>query len=106
MSQKLQQLLNTLQTHPVVTSNEELNTLSKSIENEVTKLLKQVNKTEKTDNTSSANIDEKSGCYVFEGISGYFCPNCFDNQQQRVNTKRLNSKLRICPQCRASITPK
>ncbi len=105
MSQQLQQLLDTLQTHPIIEQNEELSSLSKSIKNEVASLLQQVNKTEATDNTQ-AKIDEKSGCYVFEGISGYFCPNCFDNYQQRINTKRLNSKLRICPQCRTSISPK
>ncbi|MFW5427431.1 MAG: hypothetical protein ACKE8G_06420 [Methylophagaceae bacterium] len=45
----------------------------------------------------------KSGCYVFADQKGFFCPNCYDNTGNKVSTKRLNSQLRVCPQCRASI---
>jgi predicted RNA-binding Zn-ribbon protein involved in translation (DUF1610 family) len=102
MTDKLHSLLQQLASHPLVTSNLELKKLSDSISHEIKALYtKDASKTD-----SAVTIDKKSGCYVFEGVSGFFCPSCFDKQQQRVNTKRLNSKLRVCPSCRASITPK
>ena len=45
----------------------------------------------------------KSGCYVFADQKGFFCPHCYDNDGNKVPTKRMNSKLRVCPTCRASI---
>jgi hypothetical protein len=54
---------------------------------------------------SLAEIDPQSGCYRFENEQAYYCPLCFDNSNQRVATKRLNSRLRVCPNCRASIKP-
>ncbi len=45
----------------------------------------------------------KSGCYIFSDEKGFFCPNCYDHAGQKVATKRLNSKLRVCPSCRISI---
>lgn len=45
----------------------------------------------------------KSGCYIFSGEKGFFCPQCYDKHDNKVATTRLNSKLRICPVCRASI---
>jgi hypothetical protein len=45
----------------------------------------------------------KAGCYVFVDEKGFFCPSCYDRAGQKVLTKRLNSKLRVCPSCRASI---
>ncbi|MDH5357861.1 MAG: hypothetical protein OEY48_07785 [Gammaproteobacteria bacterium] len=45
----------------------------------------------------------KSGCYIFEGEKGYFCPNCYDRDRTKAATTRINSKLRVCPVCRASL---
>jgi hypothetical protein len=102
MTDKLQSLLQQLATHPSVTSNPELQRLSDSIHHEINGLSTKDSKPSKT----SVTLDKKSGCYVFDDVSGFFCPACFDKRQQQVNTKRLNSKLRVCPNCRASITPK
>lgn len=105
MTQKLHQLISELRTHPLIVKNLELQTLCSSIESEAEKLSQQKNTSETTNSPTNTKLDIKSGCYVFDGVSGFFCPNCFDNLQQRINTKRLNSKLRVCPSCRASITP-
>jgi len=43
------------------------------------------------------------GCYIFSGEKGFFCPQCYDNNGNKVATIRLNSKQRICPICRASL---
>jgi predicted RNA-binding Zn-ribbon protein involved in translation (DUF1610 family) len=98
MTDKLNYLVAQLQAHPTIQKNEELSALCLQITHELTL-------TNPETNNASALVDSKSGCYIFEGVSGFFCPNCFDNRQQRINTKRLNSKLRVCPQCRSSITP-
>ena len=45
----------------------------------------------------------KSGCYVFADEKGFFCLNCYDKSGNKVATTRINSKLRVCPTCRASI---
>ena len=45
----------------------------------------------------------ESGCYVFEGEKGFFCPLCYDNYDKKVATARINKKLRVCPACRTSI---
>lgn len=45
----------------------------------------------------------KSGCYIFANQKGFFCPHCYDNNAQKVTTKRMNSKLRVCPACRTGI---
>ncbi len=75
-----------------------------------TKLLQQL--TQKLDTiaqyvtTIDNDIDKpemKSGCYIFSDEKGFFCPNCYDHAGQKVATKRLNSKLRVCPNCRSSI---
>ncbi|MBL1321639.1 MAG: hypothetical protein COA63_011340 [Methylophaga sp.] len=52
---------------------------------------------------SPSKPEIKSGCYIFANAKGFFCPNCYDNTGNKVATKRLNSKLRVCPECRASI---
>ncbi len=105
MTQKLQQLLSELRTHPLIVKNLELQTLCSTIETEAAKLSQQTDTSQTSNSQTNIELDNKSGCYVFEGVSGFFCPNCFHNHQQRINTKRLNSKLRVCPSCRASITP-
>lgn len=48
-------------------------------------------------------LDPKSGCYTVEGNTVHFCPHCFNKDQQQIATQRINSRLRICPQCRESI---
>jgi len=98
MPDKLQRLVAQLQAHSLIRENQELSALCQQISQELAL-------TQPENNNVAALVDSKSGCYIFDGVSGFFCPNCFDNQQQRVNTKRLNSKLRVCPQCRSSITP-
>lgn len=50
-----------------------------------------------------AKPELKSGCYIFPGEKGFFCPRCYDNHGNKVATTRLNSKQRICPACRASL---
>lgn len=45
----------------------------------------------------------ESGCYVFKGDKGFFCPRCYDRDGHKVATARINKKLRVCPECRASI---
>jgi hypothetical protein len=102
MTDKLKSLLLQLANHPSVTSNPELLQLSDAINHEINGLQTKASNVQNT----SVTIDTNSGCYVFADIPGFFCPSCFDKRQQQVNTKRLNSKLRVCPSCRASITPK
>ncbi len=46
----------------------------------------------------------KSGCYIFADQKGFFCPHCYDNTGHKIPTKRMNSKLRVCPSCRSSIS--
>lgn len=91
----LQQLSNSSQ-------NEELlDSITKELDN-ITLLAQQL-AGEASPNSSSSRPETRSGCYVFADSKGFFCPNCYDNAGTRVPTKRLNSKLRVCPACRASI---
>ena len=53
----------------------------------------------------SARLDKETGCYLFDNDPAYYCPLCFDRQQQKVATRRLNRNLRVCPQCRSSLRP-
>lgn len=53
--------------------------------------------------TTSAKPEIQSGCYVFAGEKGFFCPHCYDNLGNKVATTRINKKLRVCPACRTSI---
>jgi chaperonin cofactor prefoldin len=48
-------------------------------------------------------LDAKTGCYKIAGNTAHFCPHCFNKEQQQIATQRINSQLRICPQCRESI---
>ena len=101
MSDKLQSLLQQLANHPSVIADQDLQDLCQAITNETGSQVE--NNTSTT--ITTATIDPKTGCYLFEDDAGFFCPNCLDNRQQKINTKRLNSKLRVCPSCRSSITP-
>jgi len=59
-------------------------------------------------NYPSANaptLNPKTGCYHVAPNPAQYCPKCYDSSQALVTTQRLNSKLRICSQCRASIKP-
>ncbi len=59
---------------------------------------------EKTSPTLQENKPEiKSGCYIFADEKGFFCPTCYDKGNTKIATKRMNSQLRVCPLCRASI---
>jgi hypothetical protein len=53
----------------------------------------------------TARLDTGSGCYQFGDDPAYYCPLCYDQLQQKIATQRLNRKLRVCPQCRASLRP-
>jgi hypothetical protein len=50
-----------------------------------------------------AKLDTSSGCYKFADDAGFYCPKCYDKLQQKVSTQRINRKLRVCTQCRASL---
>lgn len=50
-----------------------------------------------------AKLDPSSGCYKFADDAGFYCPKCYDKLQQKVSTQRINRKLRVCTQCRASL---
>ncbi len=78
-----------------------LNSLSKELDN-ITVFAKQLTE-EKPQTSISSKPEIKSGCYIFANQKGFFCPNCYDNTGNKVSTKRLNSQLRVCLQCRASI---
>lgn len=101
-----QSLLEQISSHPAVSSNEEiqqaltlLKTELSSIDIKARKLLK----SEPESILSGTQPEIKSGCYIFVNEKGYFCPNCYDNQGNKVATTRLNRKLRVCPVCRKSI---
>jgi len=107
---KLIQLIETLKHHPTVTASDELRTLSLNIENAAQDIISLQNKNKrdiqnKTSTQDTAQLDSKSGCYVFNNVQGYFCPNCYDTRNERVPTQRLNRSLRVCPTCRSSIKP-
>lgn len=55
--------------------------------------------------TAVPELDASTGCYRFDLDPGFYCPKCFENTKQRVPTQRVNRKLRICTQCRASLKP-
>ena len=71
------------------------------IHQELFKLKKQL--TDTTSEQAKATMDAATGCYQFEHDAGLYCPHCYDRQQIRVNTQRINSRLRVCPQCRSSL---
>jgi len=52
---------------------------------------------------ATAEPQIESGCYIFANEKGFFCPTCYDNSGHKIATARINKKLRVCPQCRASI---
>lgn len=74
-----------------------------SMQQQIMQLSKSQSATRKHASMVIAKPEIKSGCYVFSGDKGFFCPRCYDVDGNKVATTRLNSKLRICPACRASI---
>ena len=45
----------------------------------------------------------KYGCYQFANDSGLYCPACWDSKRQKSSTTRFNTRLRICPVCKATL---
>ena len=110
--QHSQNLLQQLAEHQKVSDDTELSSLTNeliaeinSLKTKVAALTRQPAAAEQTLEAGAPSICEKSGCYKFENEQGYFCPNCYDQSGSRVQTKRLNKQLRVCPNCRASIKP-
>lgn len=74
-----------------------------TLQQQLTQLNKNRNTTMKQATTITTKPELKSGCYIFPGEKGFFCPRCYDHHANKVATTRLNSKQRICPACRASL---
>ncbi|PHS23076.1 MAG: hypothetical protein COA83_10680 [Methylophaga sp.] len=84
------------------TQNEDLlDSISKELDN-ITTFAQQLT-AEASPKSDPSKPEIKSGCYIFADEKGFFCPNCYDRTGNKISTKRLNSQLRICPACRASI---
>jgi hypothetical protein len=82
---------------------EQIKTNTSTLQQQVTQLSKNQSTAMKQVPIIIAKPELKSGCYVFSGEKGFFCPRCYDNHSNKVATTRLNSKQRICPACRASL---
>lgn len=99
--QQARQIVKTLQDEqpeslPLQALNKELAT----IENEVRRL------TLKTDSQSAVpalKADEKSGCYLSDDGTTFYCPRCYEKENKLSATQRINSRLRVCSHCRTSI---
>ncbi len=104
-----QDLLQQLRSHQEVAKHDDINILLTALGQELESIKSQVSDSSTAKSTQGQNlipqIDEKTGCYKFENEQGFFCPNCYDQNNSRVPTKRLNRQLRVCPTCRASIKP-
>uniref|UniRef100_UPI003F69E91B hypothetical protein n=1 Tax=Methylophaga sp. TaxID=2024840 RepID=UPI003F69E91B len=61
--------------------------------------------TQQATQTHHPEIDINSGCYRFDGDPNFYCPQCFDQRQQRIPTQRINRQLHVCTQCRSSLKP-
>ena len=88
-----------------INSASEVSSLLLTLTQELTTLksmVKQIQVNEQAKQTGH-KAEMKSGCYIFTGDKNYYCPNCYDNHDIKTATKRMNSKLRVCPGCRASI---
>src|SRR5690606_33198590 len=73
------------------------------IYNELGKLNKALQTQASAQAATDATLDLATGCYRFTNDEGFYCPPCYDNQHQKIATQRINSKLRVCPQCRSSL---
>lgn len=45
----------------------------------------------------------KWGCYQFKDDDGLYCTACYDTKGARSRTNRVNSNMRSCPVCRATL---
>jgi hypothetical protein len=61
------------------------------------------NNTDSSTQSALPKLDPSSGCYKFADDAGFYCPKCYDGLQQKNSTQRINRKLRVCTQCRASL---
>ena len=89
-----------------INSNAEFCSLLVLLDTELDSIYQQAHqliKSEPERKTSETKPKTKAGCYVFENEKGFFCPHCYDNHQVKIATTRINSKLRVCPNCRESI---
>jgi cell division protein FtsB len=82
---------------------EQIKTNTSNLQQQVTQLGKNQTTAMKQAAIIIARPELQSGCYIFPGEKGFFCPRCYDNQGNKIATTRLNSKQRICPVCRASL---
>jgi len=82
---------------------EQIKTNTSFLQQQLTQLSKNQNGALKQTSSIIAKPELKSGCYIFSGEKGFFCPRCYDNHGNKVATTRLNSKQRICPVCRTSL---
>ena len=82
---------------------EQIKTNTSTLQQQITQLSKNQSNAMKAAPIIIAKPELKSGCYIFSGEKGFFCPRCYDNDGNKVATTRLNSKQRICPACRASL---
>lgn len=102
--QNAQQIADELASQP---NQHELGNQLKSELNTILDHFRSIN--DSVDNSTADTLQSqrapKSGCYQFEGDQAYYCPNCYEQDNSRIATQRLNSKLRVCPRCRSSIKP-
>jgi hypothetical protein len=82
---------------------EQIKTNTSFLQQQLTQLSKTQHHALKQTSLIIAKPELKSGCYIFAGEKGFFCPRCYDNHGNKIATTRLNSKQRICPACRASL---
>jgi len=88
----------------VLTNNlEQIKTNTSILQQQIAQLSKNQTTAMKQAPIIIAKPEIQSGCYIFSGEKGFFCPRCYDNNGNKVATTRLNSKQRICPACRASL---
>ena len=102
-----QSLLQEIATTKQCSENNELTTLISSLTIELDNINALAQQLSKGSSNVQASVSSKpeiqSGCYVFTDVKGFFCPNCYDNHDNKVATTRINKKLRVCPACRTSI---
>ncbi|PCJ30142.1 MAG: hypothetical protein COA90_10180 [Gammaproteobacteria bacterium] len=105
LTKQAQALVQQLDSHQDIASHSELKPLVRQLANKLNSIKTEVKKLSPTvDGTDSTPvIDAKSGCYKFANEKSFFCPHCYDKHSHKIATTRLNSKMRICPQCRSSI---
>lgn len=86
-----------------INKDDEIQGLLSSLIAELTVLQSSIKQLQFATEPKASKPEMKSGCYIFANQKGFFCPHCYDNNDQKVATKRMNSKLRVCPACRTGI---